>query len=211
MFIDRYGGIFETSNPAREYTLDDFVTLNLEKLDRFVHLRGTGLDELEWRGSDDEGSDGDSDDDGEDGEDTEDEDGEDEVEGEMEALEEGEESEDAKEKRHAALSQAEKVSCAILPIFTSDSKLTRRMHYVVELHSTWAYRNQPPGQRKTFSRRHSQARTSGHSSIVPGNSGQLAHMRNQAVGARPSGEKGSVSTPLVLIAYFPIRIYPVEF
>jgi hypothetical protein len=55
-----YGGIYETANPAREYTLDDFVTLNLEKLDRYVHIRGTGLEELEWRGSDDEDDESDS-------------------------------------------------------------------------------------------------------------------------------------------------------
>lgn len=105
--IDRYGGIFETANPAREYTLDDFVTLNLEKLDRFVHLRGTGLDELEWRGSDDEeGGSSDSEDGGEDDSDDEDEG----VDEELEALEEGEEDEEARERRFAALSQAEKVS-----------------------------------------------------------------------------------------------------
>ncbi|ORX35978.1 hypothetical protein BD324DRAFT_629737 [Kockovaella imperatae] len=101
-----YGGIFETSVPSREYTLDDFVTLNLEKLDRFVHIRGTGLEELEaeWRGSDEEDDAGsESDSDGGDSDESED-DGEEDV--VME--EEDEETEEAKEKRHNALSQAEK-------------------------------------------------------------------------------------------------------
>lgn len=93
--------MYETSNPAREYTLDDFVTLNLEKLDRYVHLRGTGLEELEWKGSDDEDSskgsgDEESDEDEESGDDEEEEE------------DEEEESEEAKEKRHLAMSQAEK-------------------------------------------------------------------------------------------------------
>jgi len=66
------------------------VTLNLEKLDRFVHLRGTGLDELEWRGSDDE-------EEGEDGDEL----------GEL--LDEGEMNEEERERRHAGLTQAEKV------------------------------------------------------------------------------------------------------
>lgn len=96
-----YGGIYETTEPAREYTLDDFVTLNLEKLDRFIHIRGTGLEELEWQGSSDEDGESDSSDGQED--DSEDEDEEDDPMGEEE-----EEGEDAKEARHAALTQAEK-------------------------------------------------------------------------------------------------------
>ncbi|EIW72802.1 hypothetical protein TREMEDRAFT_72882 [Tremella mesenterica DSM 1558] len=95
-----YGGIYETLEPAREYTLDDFVTLNLEKLDQYIHIRGTGLDELEWRGSSDE--EGDSSDEG--GSDSGESDEEDD--GSMEVDEE--EGEEDKEKRHAALSQAEK-------------------------------------------------------------------------------------------------------
>ncbi|KAL1410610.1 Kelch repeat-containing protein 3 [Vanrija albida] len=98
-----YGGIYETTNPAREYTLDDFITLNLEKLDRFNHLRGTGLEELEWKGSDDEGGDSDSDD-----EDDEDEDDDDDDEEEIAALDDDEDDDAAKEARHAALTQAEK-------------------------------------------------------------------------------------------------------
>ena len=103
--ITSYGGIYETSNPAREYTLDDFVTLNLEKLDRFNHLRGTGLEELEaeWKGSDDEAMGSDSDDEESESED-EGEEGD-----EMDGVEEEEDDEEAKARRHAALSQAEKV------------------------------------------------------------------------------------------------------
>lgn len=100
----RYGGIYETTNPAREYTLDDFVTLNLEKLDRWNHLRGAGLDELEWKGSDDEEGFSGSDDD-----DDESSDDEEEEEEALAALEDAEDDEEAKEARHAALSQAEKV------------------------------------------------------------------------------------------------------
>ncbi|KAL7420613.1 Kelch repeat-containing protein 3 [Cryptotrichosporon argae] len=106
-----YGGIFETANPAREYTLDDFVTLNLEKLDRFVHLRGTGLDELEWLESDDEGDSESEDGDGGRGREAEDGDESDEDEDEDEAAladEEDDEDDEAKERRHAALTQAEK-------------------------------------------------------------------------------------------------------
>ena len=106
--VSSYGGIFESTSPAREYTLDDFVTLNLEKLDRYVHLRGMRLDELEWKGSDDEdGSDSVSDEDDEASEGDEEQD-EDELEEDDEDDEyDGEE----KERRHAALTLAEKV-CA---------------------------------------------------------------------------------------------------
>ncbi|WVO12937.1 hypothetical protein L204_100546 [Cryptococcus depauperatus] len=105
-----YGGIFETSQPAREYTLDDFITLNLEKLDYYVHLRGTGLDELEWKGSDDEdGIDSDSEDNNEDEGGRNDEDDDDDDDGaEMEGLDEGDDDEETKKKRHAALTQTEK-------------------------------------------------------------------------------------------------------
>ena len=84
--------------------MDDFVTLNLEKLDKYTHLRGTGLEELEaeWKGSDDEDM-------GSDSEQEEDSEEEDDGEDEMEGIEEDEESEEAKAKRHAALTQAEKV------------------------------------------------------------------------------------------------------
>lgn len=47
-----YGGIYE--NQSREYTLDDFHTLNLEKLERFTCLRASGLEEEEWNESDED-------------------------------------------------------------------------------------------------------------------------------------------------------------
>lgn len=106
-----YGGIYETTKPAREYTLDDFVTLNLEKLDKYTHIRGTGLEELEWRGSsDEEGDSSDEDDSRRDG--SSDEEDEEEVDEGVEGdeIEVDDEDEEAKAKRHAALTQAEKVS-----------------------------------------------------------------------------------------------------
>lgn len=96
----RYGGIFETTNPAREYTLDDFVTLNLEKLDKWNHVRSSGLEELEWKGSDDEEGDSSSD---------EDEESESEGEEGDEIVDEMEEGEERKEARLAALTQFERV------------------------------------------------------------------------------------------------------
>lgn len=90
------------------------MTLNLEKLDRFVHLRGTGLDELEWKGSDDEEG-GSSDSEGDEPDDESDDDDDEGVDDELEALEEGEEDEEARERRFAALSQAEKVSRNFTP------------------------------------------------------------------------------------------------
>ncbi|SOV04354.1 uncharacterized protein UDID_02367 [Ustilago sp. UG-2017a] len=53
-----YGGIFESDN--REYTLDDFYTLDLTKLDRFNCLQSCPIDALEWdesSSSSDSGSD----------------------------------------------------------------------------------------------------------------------------------------------------------
>ena len=78
------------------------MTLNLEKLDQYVHIRGTGLEELEaeWKASDDEDMDSDSEDE---------EDDESEDDGEDVEIEEEEEDLEEREKRHAALSQAEKV------------------------------------------------------------------------------------------------------
>lgn len=55
-----YGGIFEAGN--REYTLDDFYTLDLSKLDRFTCLQECPIDALEWDESESEDdSDSDSD------------------------------------------------------------------------------------------------------------------------------------------------------
>ncbi|CED85351.1 glycoside hydrolase family 38 protein [Phaffia rhodozyma] len=52
-----YGGIFE--NDSREYTLDDFYSLSLDKLERYNCLRSSGLEEEAWLESEEE--DGDSD------------------------------------------------------------------------------------------------------------------------------------------------------
>lgn len=95
-----YGGIFETQ--TREYTLDDFYTLDLSKMDRFHCLRGSGIEEDTWVESDD-GSGSES------GEDDDEESSESESEGEAE----GEEIrvDDADEEGdEAVLTQAEKVS-----------------------------------------------------------------------------------------------------
>merc|ERR1711939_438279 len=63
-----YGGLFESG--AREYTLDDFYTLQLDKLDRFECLKeATEDDKMEWKGSDSESGDEDDDDDDDDDDD----------------------------------------------------------------------------------------------------------------------------------------------
>jgi hypothetical protein len=49
----RYGGIYERG--AREYTLDDFYSLQLDKLDRFVCLKESGIVPVE--GENDESED----------------------------------------------------------------------------------------------------------------------------------------------------------
>lgn len=47
-----YGGIHETQ--SREYTLDDFYTLDLSKMERFQCLKACPIDALEWNESDSE-------------------------------------------------------------------------------------------------------------------------------------------------------------
>lgn len=47
-----YGGSWESSR--REYTLDDFHSLNLDKRDGYVTLKPTNIDDEDWQGSDDE-------------------------------------------------------------------------------------------------------------------------------------------------------------
>ncbi|KAK0541843.1 Kelch repeat-containing protein 3, partial [Tilletia horrida] len=57
-----YGGIWENDN--REYTLDDFYTLDLSKMERFNCLKECPIDAMEWNESDsddDSGSDSGSD------------------------------------------------------------------------------------------------------------------------------------------------------
>ena len=100
-----YGGIFEAGN--REYTLDDFYTLDLSKLDRFTCLKDCPIDALEWDESD---SEDDSDSDSDSGSDTE---SESESEGEEgdeipEGYEFDEGNSDDDEARRAKMSAAEK-------------------------------------------------------------------------------------------------------
>jgi len=47
-----YGGILERGDT--EFTLDDFFSLQLDKLDKFVCLQECKIDETEWKGSDSE-------------------------------------------------------------------------------------------------------------------------------------------------------------
>ena len=101
LMTNRYGGIYETD--AREYTLDDFYTLNLEKRDGFVTLRASGIDEEEWKGSDDEDG-GDDDDDEDDEESSSDDEDDNDVEEMIDAAEEADD-----EDGHATMNQAEKV------------------------------------------------------------------------------------------------------
>ncbi|CAD6919116.1 unnamed protein product [Tilletia controversa] len=55
-----YGGIWENDN--REYTMDDFYTLDLSKMERYVCLKECPIDAMEWNESGSEsGSDSDSD------------------------------------------------------------------------------------------------------------------------------------------------------
>lgn len=58
-----YGGIFEAGD--REYTLDDFYTLDLSKLDRFTCLKDCPIDALEWNDTEDEDESGSDDSDSE--------------------------------------------------------------------------------------------------------------------------------------------------
>lgn len=100
-----YGGIFEAGN--REYTLDDFYTLDLTKLERFMCLRECPIDALEWDESESE-----DDSDSESGSDTESE-SESESEGEEgdeipEGFEFDEIDSDDEEARRAKMSVAEK-------------------------------------------------------------------------------------------------------
>lgn len=57
-----YGGIHETAD--REYTMDDFYTLDLSKMDRYRCLKACPIDALEWNESEssDDGDDDDEDD-----------------------------------------------------------------------------------------------------------------------------------------------------
>lgn len=52
-----YGGIYETGD--REYTLDDFYTIDLSKMNKVVCLKECPIDNLEWHSSDEEDEDDD--------------------------------------------------------------------------------------------------------------------------------------------------------
>lgn len=75
-----YGGIVESQE--REYTLDDFYTLQLDKLDRFTCLKECNIAELEWKESDDEDDDDESGSDSDDSSSSEEEEGEEQPEAE---------------------------------------------------------------------------------------------------------------------------------
>lgn len=75
----RYGGIFERG--SREYTLDDFYSLALDKLDRFVCLKPC---DVQFAENDDSSEDDDDDDDEDDGDDEDEDEGGDENENENE-------------------------------------------------------------------------------------------------------------------------------
>jgi hypothetical protein len=76
----RYGGIFERG--SREYTLDDFYSLALDKLDRFICLKPCDVQFAEDDDSSDDDDEDDEDDEDEDDENEDDEDDEDEDEDE---------------------------------------------------------------------------------------------------------------------------------
>ena len=59
-----YGGIFESGD--REYTLDDFYTIDLSKMNQVVCLKDCPIDKLEWHESDDDDDDDDDDDESDD-------------------------------------------------------------------------------------------------------------------------------------------------
>ncbi len=99
-----YGGIFEAGN--REYTLDDFYTLDLTKLERFTCLKDCPIDALDWAESE-------SEDDSDSGSDSDSESSESDSEGEEgdeipEGFEFDEADSDDEAARHARLSAAER-------------------------------------------------------------------------------------------------------
>ncbi|EPQ26559.1 uncharacterized protein PFL1_05881 [Pseudozyma flocculosa PF-1] len=100
-----YGGIFEQAN--REFTLDDFYTLDLAKLEKFNCLKECPIDNLEWNESEDEDDSDDEDDDDDDESDSGSSSGEegDEI---PEGYEYGDYDEEDEEAKRAKMSQAEK-------------------------------------------------------------------------------------------------------
>ncbi|KAG9084728.1 hypothetical protein FRC06_003921 [Ceratobasidium sp. 370] len=89
-----YGGIFERG--SREYTLDDFYSLALDKLDRFVCLKPC---DVQFADNDDSSEDGDDDDDDDDEED-----------GEEDEYEEGESEDEAAKPPHKIKKAAEEAT-----------------------------------------------------------------------------------------------------
>lgn len=87
-----YGGIYERG--AKEYTLDDFYTLNLEKLDKFVCLKESGIMPEEGANDESEEDDDDDDDDDDESESDEEGDGDGEEDGDGDGEEDGEGRED---------------------------------------------------------------------------------------------------------------------
>lgn len=70
----RYGGIYERG--SKEYTLDDFYSLQLDKLDRYICLKESGV-VIPTEGDDDSSCDEDDGDEDEDDDESEDDDWED--------------------------------------------------------------------------------------------------------------------------------------
>lgn len=102
-----FGGILEVRD--REYTLDDFFSLNLDKMTEYICLRESEFESQLWLGesTDDEDEDEDGDDD-EDDEDEEDEEGEDDEEGEGEEDDEVESSVAAEVKKDKKVKKEKK-------------------------------------------------------------------------------------------------------
>ncbi|KAG0054590.1 hypothetical protein BGZ83_010887 [Gryganskiella cystojenkinii] len=96
-----FGGILEVKD--REYTLDDFFSLNLDKMTEYICLRESEFESQLWLGEDSDDEE-EGDDDGEDDEEDEDDDDEEDEE------EDGEDGEDDEEEVVAASSSKEKKS-----------------------------------------------------------------------------------------------------
>ncbi|KAF9366119.1 hypothetical protein BGX34_006120 [Mortierella sp. NVP85] len=94
-----YGGILEVRD--REYTLDDFFSINLDKMNEYICLRQSEFESQLWLGEESD------DDDDEEGEDSEDDDDEDEDE-ENDEDDEDEEAEDKEEEVEVVVAESSK-------------------------------------------------------------------------------------------------------
>ncbi|KAF9111143.1 hypothetical protein BGX27_005351 [Mortierella sp. AM989] len=105
-----FGGILEVKD--REYTLDDFFSLNLDKMTEYICLRESEFESQLWLGEESDGDEEDDDEDDDDDEDGEDDDDDDEEEDEDEEVEEVEEvvaeSSSKKDKKPKKEGKAEK-------------------------------------------------------------------------------------------------------